>query len=291
MDLPLFHLYGEPSDPRAFNFVHAETIPSRCALHDWRIGVHRHANLFQILLIELGGGEIQYETSIGAFSAPAVIVVPPTMAHGFRFQSSTAGWVLSFTEDVTRTLGDPLGDTMALLKTLTSAPVVSVPERRDIARLCDLCASLSEERLLSRAGFRVAMNSYLALIAIDVMRLLTSRALPAIHANDAVIKKLLSLIEGNFRNQRVLNFYASKLAMTPDGLNKHVKRVTGLTAGQLIRQRVLTEAKRQLAFSSQPISEIAYDLAYADPSHFVRSFRKETGITPRAFREEATRSI
>ena len=49
--------------------------------------------------------------------------------------------------------------------------------------------------------------------------------------------------------------------MTVDRLNDHVRRATGVTAGHLIRQRVLTEAKRQLVFTSQPIHEIAYDLA------------------------------
>jgi AraC family transcriptional activator of pobA len=47
---------------------------------------------------------------------------------------------------------------------------------------------------------------------------------------------------------------------------------------------VLTEAKRQLVFSNQSIHEIAYDLAFADPSHFIRSFRKYTGVTPQVFR-------
>ena len=77
----------------------------------------------------------------------------------------------------------------------------------------------------------------------------------------------------------------TKLAMTPDRLNDHVKRATGVTAGHLIRQRVLTEAKRQLVFTSQAIHEIAYDLAFSDPSHFTRFFRKQTGMTPQAFRE------
>jgi AraC family transcriptional activator of pobA len=118
-----------------------------------------------------------------------------------------------------------------------------------------------------------------------------NRSLSAVHLNDALIEKLLNLIEGNFRSQRLLNFYAAKLAMTSDRLNRHVKRFTGMTAGQLIRQRVITEAKRQLAFSNQQINEIAYDLAYADPSHFVRCFRKDTGVTPRTFREKAGRLI
>jgi|KBSSwiStaDraftv2_1062776.scaffolds.fasta_scaffold106924_2 AraC family transcriptional activator of pobA len=291
MDLPLFHLYGDPPDPRAFNFVHAETIASRCSLHDWTIGVHRHANLLQILVIERGSGEIQYEVSTAVFSAPAIIVVPPTVAHGFRFQSSTSGWVVTFTEDAARTFGDPLGETIARLKRLTTGPVVSVADAKEIARLSELCACLSEERFLSREGFRIAMNSYLALIAVEVSRRIENRDLSTARPNDALIDKLFNLIENNFRSHRVLNFYAAKLTMSSDCLNKHVKRLTGVTAGQLIRQRVLTEAKRQLAFSNQPISEIAYDLAYADPSHFVRCFRRDTGVTPRTFREKAGRLI
>jgi len=49
---------------------------------------------------------------------------------------------------------------------------------------------------------------------------------------------------------------------------------------------VVTQAKRQLVFSDQPIHEIAYDLAFTDPSHFTRFFRKNTGMSPQAFREE-----
>jgi AraC family transcriptional activator of pobA len=106
---------------------------------------------------------------------------------------------------------------------------------------------------------------------------------------DVIVEKLRGLVEKHFRSERLLDFYAAKLSMTPDRLNNHVKRATGVTAGHLVRQRVLTEAKRQLVFSNQPIHEIAYDLAFADPSHFVRSFRKYTGTTPQAFREKEGR--
>ena len=90
----------------------------------------------------------------------------------------------------------------------------------------------------------------------------------------------------HFRNERLLGFYAEKLGMTVDRLNDHVKRSTGVTAGHLIRQRVLTEAKRQLVFTAQPIHDIAAELAFADPSHFARFFRKQTGTTPHEFREQ-----
>ena len=87
---------------------------------------------------------------------------------------------------------------------------------------------------------------------------------------DARVDELRRLIDANFRKERLISFYAKTLAMTADRLNDHVKRATGVTAGHLIRQRVLTEAKRQLVFTNQPINEIAYDLAFSDPSHFTR---------------------
>ena len=61
--LPLFHLYGDPPDDQAFDFIHVETIASRSSAHDWLIRAHRHRNLFQILLIERGGGEMTFEAA------------------------------------------------------------------------------------------------------------------------------------------------------------------------------------------------------------------------------------
>ena len=61
--VPLFHLYGDPPDDQAFDFIHIETIASRSSIHDWIIRAHRHRNLFQILLIEQGGGEMNYEAA------------------------------------------------------------------------------------------------------------------------------------------------------------------------------------------------------------------------------------
>jgi AraC family transcriptional activator of pobA len=287
--LPLFHLYGDPPDDQAFDFIHVETISSRSSIHDWTIRVHRHRNLFQILLIARGGGEMTFETQVIPFEAPAAIIVPATIAHGFRFlPEATEGWVLTFTEDVARGLGERSGDAIAALRALAADPVVPLSGDAEVDRIGRLCADLHEERFLARQGYRFAMRGYLALIAIAVARLAASRArtgaatlMPA----DPTVDALRYLVEEHFRQERRLAFYAGKLAMTPDRLNDYVKRAAGVTAGHLIRQRVLTEAKRQLVFTSQPIHEIAYDLTFADPSHFARFFRKQTGITPQAFRD------
>ena len=285
--LPLFHLYGDPPDDQAFDFIHIETISSRSSIHDWTIRAHRHRNLFQILVIERGGGEMTFEAATIAFTAPCAILMPATIAHGFRFQPLvTDGWVMTFTEDVAEAMGDRRGEALARLKALAADPVVPLGEpERD--RLSKLAAELHEEGFLARAGYRIAMRGLLALIAVEAARLAAGRTRAAtlmLEPTGATVEALRKLVEEHFHKERQLAFYADKLAMTVDRLNDHVKRATGVTAGHLIRQRVLTEAKRQLVFTSQPIHEIAYDLAFSDPSHFARFFRKQTGTTPQAFR-------
>jgi AraC family transcriptional activator of pobA len=287
--LPLFHLFGDPPDDKAFDFIQVEPLVSRSSAHDWKIPAHRHRDLFQIFLIEHGGGEMTYEASILPFAAPAALLIPPTTAHGFRFHPDVSdGWVVSFTEDVADGLGDRSGAALARLKELAATPVIPLNDEAAAKRIATLCADLYDEYFFAREGYRLAMRGLLALIAIGVARLAASRARTGtvtLAPADATVETLRRLVEENFRKERLLDFYAEKLTMTADRLNDHVKRATGVTAGHLIRQRVLTEAKRQLVFTAQPIHEIAYDLAFSDPSHFARFFRKQTGTTPHEFRE------
>jgi AraC family transcriptional activator of pobA len=132
------------------------------------------------------------------------------------------------------------------------------------------------------------MRGLLTLIVIEVVRLAVSRSRSGavtLSRKDARVEELRRLLDEHFRKERLISFYAERLAMTADRLNDHVKRATGVTAGHMIRRRVLTEAKRQLVFTNQAIHEIAYDLSFSDPSHFTRFFRKQTGMTPQAFRD------
>jgi AraC family transcriptional activator of pobA len=288
MTLPLFQPYGEPPHRQAFDFIHVETIASRARIHAWTIRAHRHRNLFQVILIDQGGGEMTYEAASRIIEAPCAILLPAAVAHGFRFRPAvTEGWVISFSEDVARTMGE--AEALAGLKALAADPVVPLGEF-DRDRLVRLAAELQEESSLARAGYRIAMHGLLALVAVGVARLAGVRdarasAEPAALASSrATLDALRKLLEEHFHEQRHLAFYAKALSMRVARLNDHVRRAAGVTAGHLIRQRTLAEAKRQLVFTTQPIHEIAYALAFFDPSHFARFFRQQTGTTPHEFR-------
>jgi AraC family transcriptional activator of pobA len=285
---PLFHLYGDPPNNRAFDFIHIETIESRSSINNWTIRPHRHLNLYQLLLIQCGGGQMFYETSRCGFDGPSAIFVTPRMVHGFRFTPvTTQGWVLTFSEDVADALGAKSIGGLDLLSEFETQPVIRFCDSFETRRLWAHCEDLQEEALLGRPNSRVAMSGYLGLIAVGAMRLsqnLVSTGTLAQKCKDSVVQGLRQLIEQHYRGERAINFYAEKLRMTPDRLNDHVKRLMGVTAGHLIRQRILIEAKRQLVFTNEPINQIAFGLSFTDPSHFTRFFRRHTGTTPHSFR-------
>src|ERR1700691_2686031 len=167
--LPLFHLYGDPPQDAAFDFIHVETIASRSSIHDWTIRAHRYRNLFQILLIERGSGEMTFDIARLPFAAPAAILVPSAIAHGFRFEpNATDGWVISFTEDAAEPLTDRAGDALARMRALAAEPVIAIGDEAERVRLSALCAALFEESGLAREGYRLAMRGLLVLIAVGV---------------------------------------------------------------------------------------------------------------------------
>ena len=246
--LPLFHLYGDPPDDQAFDFIHIETIASRSSIHDWTIRAHRHRNLFQILLIERGGGSMTFDAATLPFAAPAAILVPATIAHGFRFEPNvTDGWVLSFTEDAAAGLADRAGEALARLRALAAQPD-RADRRRDRAGAA--VAAVRRTQRGAQPGARRLPAGDARPPGADRRRRGAARREPRAYRHgdaqpaDATVAQLRALVDEFFRTERLLGFYAEKLGMTVDRLNDHVKRATGVTAGHLIRQRVLTEAKR-----------------------------------------------
>src|SRR5262249_27896531 len=91
--IPRFFLYGEPPRDPGERFVHVETIADRSRVHDWRIQPHAHRDLHQLLVISSGGGEMEAETQRQEFRAPALLIVPAGIVHGFSFAEDTEGYV------------------------------------------------------------------------------------------------------------------------------------------------------------------------------------------------------
>ncbi len=93
------------------------------------------------------------------------------------------------------------------------------------------------------------------------------------------------LIRSDFRRNFNVNFYANKLNVTTDLLNKSIREHTNLSPKQLISNLRLTEAKRLLFWTQKTVKEIAYELGFESDSYFNRFFKKHTGLTPFHFKK------
>ena len=154
--------------------------------------------------------------------------------------------MISFTEDAGGALADRSGEAVARLRSLAAEPVIPLADETEHGRLFALGAELFDEQGLAREGYRLAMRGLLVLIAVAVARLAASRARTGsitLRPADATVAQLRALLDEFFHKERLLGFYAEKLGMTVDRLNDHVKRATGVTAGHLIRQRVLERSQ------------------------------------------------
>lgn len=91
-------------------------------------------------------------------------------------------------------------------------------------------------------------------------------------------------VDADYAERHDVEYYADKLCITPNYLNKIVKQSLGTTAKAYIHSRLFGEAERLLSYTTLGVAEIADRLRFASPSHFVRFFKKQAGATPLQYR-------
>ncbi|WP_073135610.1 helix-turn-helix domain-containing protein [Chryseolinea serpens] len=86
--------------------------------------------------------------------------------------------------------------------------------------------------------------------------------------------------QGKMIRIRKMSDYAAALGVSQNHLNDTVRALTGHSAGQLVRIRLVKQATMCLMHSDKTVSEIAYLLGYEDPSYFARFYKSQTGKAP-----------
>ena len=126
-------------------------------------------------------------------------------------------------------------------------------------------------------------------VLVALLRAQASDAMPKLPVDDrsyALVVRYRDLIEQNYREERRLEFYADRLAVTPARLNAACRTRLGTTASGLLHDRILTEAKRCLIYTGMTVAEVGYAVGFDDPAYFSRFVTKRTGLAPGRLREE-----
>ncbi|WP_207389242.1 helix-turn-helix domain-containing protein [Marinobacter halodurans] len=290
--IPVFKLYGETRQWPTPDLLHCESIAARSRLHDWHIRTHRHADLVHVLYIQAGQVALELEGLEHRLEGPLLIVIPAMTIHGFRFSEDIDGHIITLARPLAEHLANWPG---AAAPVLIRPGYYPLPAGRQARRIQRLVEEIAEEYHDPGIGRDMALHGLIQALVSQLMRRrhIDDTARAESHPRRGAarpdrsgehVRQFQSLIEQHFLDQPTIDWFAAALGITAAHLNALCRRETGASALQLLHERVLLEAKRNLTYTNLTISQVSDMLGFSEPAYFTRFFKRLTGLTPKAFR-------
>jgi AraC family transcriptional activator of pobA len=275
-----YRLYGEKPAESADFWLHCETLPERSRLHDWTIAAHRHEAFFQIFLVARGQGEMLVGERWEAFSGPAVLFIPPGAVHGFRFTPDVDGTVVTALADRLRSLA--AADRQVAIFAETQRVVVL--DADDFNGVPQAIGRIAQEASRLAEASNVRLEALITQAIVGLARI-TSPKTGSVPGREQVrLAQLQTLIATHFREHRPTAFFAGRIGVSATHLNRMTRLTSGLSVQDMLANRLLDQAQRDLIFTPTSIQAIADSLGFSDPAYFIRFFRKDMRTTPGQFR-------
>ncbi|HEY1009948.1 MAG TPA: helix-turn-helix transcriptional regulator [Daejeonella sp.] len=248
---------------------------------------HRH-DFYHIVLFTEGSGSHTIDFENFKVEPWQIYFMIPGQVHSWKFQGNVEGYVINFSDTYFQSF---LLDTdylkkFSFLNGIVNDSVLNVPEacRSQIE-------TIFEELIIAGADDVKFTEDYIRVLLLKLLivvsDLVVARPENYISSyNYTVLKNFRQLIERNYTILRLPKEYAELLYITPNHLNALCKDLLGMPAGEVIRNRIILEAKRLLINLELSISEISRHLNFSDNSYFTKFFRKYAGVTPEDFRKK-----
>lgn len=265
---PGFFLFGEQSAlPGA---LHVERLSVRAPLTEWAIQPHRHPDLFQIIVIFSGSALVNLGADLTRLTADQGVWLPPNIVHGFQFEPSTDGLVISLARSFCPEDIDPQAKLSAWSGAFDS-------------NCLDWFRNLENQYQQSHR-FQERLLAHLA--AMTFWQLAPSLQLHFTSAAQRDFERFDDFLRSNMAQSIRLSEISTQLGYSLSRLHRLCKEVTGLAPAQYVERLRLDEACRLLAFTQLRINAVASVVGYPDPAHFARVFRRVAGQTPKQYRQQ-----
>ncbi len=103
--------------------------------------------------------------------------------------------------------------------------------------------------------------------------------------NPSPIQRTLQYIQMHFRENLTVSFLANYVGLTPNYLSSMFHKTVGKTLNEYLTGIRLDVSTKLLIFTDLPITQICYDCGFGSLSNFMRTFKKQYGMSPNQFRQ------
>jgi AraC family transcriptional regulator, 4-hydroxyphenylacetate 3-monooxygenase operon regulatory protein len=250
---------------------------------------HRHDQFLQIHFVESGTFELVNDTIRSRASGPALFFTPAAVPHAFAFSPDAKGHVLTVRQGLVHEI--LAGDSSLPGPEELHPFCVELHEAVELpssSNLSNLFAMLQFELGDSAPGAHTSCGGLTSAILATSLRLYTTIH----HSNDCnhhqlpLYRRFLGLIELHYRSHLSVSQFAAELGLTEWRMFEIVNNCGGTTPKSLLRNRLVQEARRQLAFSTASVKEVAGYLGFSDSAYFCRFFKRQIGTTPSQYRAQ-----
>ncbi|GGF03382.1 AraC-type DNA-binding protein [Chishuiella changwenlii] len=249
--------------------------------------VHNH-NYYHLVFFTEGSGEHLIDFEKFEAKAGTMYFMKPGQVHQWYFKERYDGYVVNFSTNFLDWVGinsNLLLEFKFLQSIKVDDHVVTLEEhiQKGVANYFELM--IKENQLNDHfSNLKIAFS--LMNMFIEINRSLEQENQSHLKSQSLIFNHFQSLIEENFKTKKLPKEYAELLHITPNHLNVLSKEISGISAGEWIRSRIILEAKRLLVNKDVSIKEISYLLNFQDVSYFVKFFKKYTNLTPEQFRKQ-----
>ncbi|GAB3789927.1 AraC family transcriptional regulator [Spirosoma horti] len=281
VNIPEFTLKGSSLNGIALKKLERSQTVSRD--HNIQLA-HRDDHYMLVVLTE---GQLTYRIDFDAYQiqAPGLLMVFPGQVHQLTPQTDLSGWAISFetellSEDLKALLDKAWRDQIDFICD------VLAPWFEQLKNLLTAIDQLVDKPLsTSQKAVTALLTGLLFMIAGAISGMgYSTKSAPK--RSTLVKQQFLQLLYRHYKDWKKPSQYAERMHITTAHLNDTIKRVTGRTTTQAIQEQCVVEARRLLQYTDLDVIEIAYQIGYVTPSHFIKLFKLVTGLTPSQYRKK-----
>ncbi|WP_126244475.1 helix-turn-helix domain-containing protein [Chitinophaga rhizosphaerae] len=277
-------------DPQEFSVSHLCSLGP--VFFEHQEAPHRH-DFYTIYWIKKGELTHTIDTVTHTVKKNTLFFLAPGQVHQLKSSEKIDGYMIAFHNCMMCPAGssdmDPVKTGLFVNDAFSSVVPVTDPE---VEKEIDWMIQRMEEEVTARranyhSAFRNLLQYFLIIASRNAPKPVSLTPEYQSRHNSALFMTFKGLIEQRYKELKNVSDYAAQLHIKPVLLNEISKQLSGITAGEHIRNRVILEAQRYLFNTDLTAKEIAYALGFEDPHYFSRFFKKYTNQTPSEFKELA----